>query len=68
MLKGKETSFEKPRYKMPGQSQDAPLRNRRARAAKTCQEVEALSELGNQKTGCANRTGGMSKEARCAQG
>lgn len=53
---------------MPGQSQDAPLRNRRARAAKICQEVEALSELGNQKTGCANRTGGMSKEARCAQG
>lgn len=65
---GKETSFEKPRYKMSGQSQDAPLRNRRSRAAKTWQEVEAMSERGNQETGRANRTGGMSKEARCAQG
>lgn len=65
---GKETSFEKPRYKMSGQSQDAPLRNRRSRAAKTRPEMEAKPESGNQKARRENRTGRMPAEARCAQG
>lgn len=62
----RETSFEKPRYDIPGRSRNAPLRNERARAAKTSPEMETKPESGNQKTGRANRTGGMSKETRCA--
>lgn len=61
-------SFEKPRCKLSGHSQDTPLRNERARAAKTSPEMETKPESGNQKTGRANRTGGMPEEARCAQG
>ena len=65
---GKETSFEKPRYDMPGRSKNAPLRNGRARAAKIRPEMEAKPESGNQKARRENRTGRVSAEAQCAQG